>query len=692
MRSLLPAIALVSLVLTGSTAIAQMGGGPGMGGGMGGPINGLGRMLFMDPNLSMPAGQSCMSCHAPEAGFTDPDKRYPTSKGAVAGRFGNRNTPSAAYASFSPPLQYDPALGAYVGGMFWDGRVNTLAEQAKGPFLNPLEMNMPSKAAVVSAVQNSMYSMMFTRVFGANAFANADQAYDNIALALQAFQQTAMVNSFSSKYDAWRAGTATLTAQETRGMNLMQGNCSSCHSMTPNAQAKVIFSNFSYHNMGVPANPDNPFYDLDPEFNPDGRNWIDRGLGGTLDDPNYDGFFKTPSLRNVLATGPYGHNGAFATLEEMVWFMLQQSGGEAGLLEAPSGGLPPPTFTQEQVDDILAFLGTLNDAGVVPEPATMGLLLAGGGLLLLRRRQSCENSGRSRKGHKERRLPVKSTWTIAMFLLASAQTLQASIVSESFIIGSDPSAGQYATAALSGQNPAVAGFTGGWSGSSGYAAASQGLMHPLATWADGGAASFTGSGSGSINRVLDTYASYGTGSGTYYYSSLMSFDDMFAATDGAMALTEFNNSSSTGYGIRWGFTTSSGTVKPILRLRTMGQGWSVKTYSIPVAVLPDAAYLFVIKVQHNGSGSNEIVNVWVNPTDLSSEAAAGAPSLQMTFAGLQDSSYPQNRMGLSVSGLGGSTSVSFDEVRFGATWAEAVPEPAVMSLLLAGLASLRRRN
>ena len=111
------------------------------------PRKKLGFFLFFDKNLSHPPGQSCGTCHDPQHGFEDIKDRA-ESEGAVKGRFGNRNAPSAAYAAFSPHFHYDEKEQTYMGGQFWDGRAANLAEQAKGPLLNPLEMDNPDKKTI----------------------------------------------------------------------------------------------------------------------------------------------------------------------------------------------------------------------------------------------------------------------------------------------------------------------------------------------------------------------------------------------------------------------------------------------------------------------------------------------------------------------------------------------------------------
>src|SRR5512136_437198 len=133
------------------------------------PQEQLGKSLFFDTNLSTPPGQACAVCHAPSVGWTGPDAAINAGgavyEGAVAGRFGNRKPPSAAYAGDSPILHFDGTT--WVGGMFWDGRAtgatlgDPLAEQAKGPFLNPKEQAIPDAATLVTKVRVSAYAPLF---------------------------------------------------------------------------------------------------------------------------------------------------------------------------------------------------------------------------------------------------------------------------------------------------------------------------------------------------------------------------------------------------------------------------------------------------------------------------------------------------------------------------------------------------
>ncbi|MEW8429548.1 MAG: cytochrome-c peroxidase, partial [gamma proteobacterium symbiont of Ctena orbiculata] len=139
----------------------------------------LGRKLFFDTNLSSGSNQACASCHDPDNGFADPrvSVTAPVSEGSVGGVFGDRNAPTAAYASFAPSFgligdadQTPETDSKYQGGQFLDGRAVDLIEQAKGPFINPLEMNNASEAEVVTKVQNADYAADFIAVFGADAF------------------------------------------------------------------------------------------------------------------------------------------------------------------------------------------------------------------------------------------------------------------------------------------------------------------------------------------------------------------------------------------------------------------------------------------------------------------------------------------------------------------------------------------
>ncbi len=184
----------------------------------------LGSAIYKDLNLSLNQNQSCMTCHHSSAGFADPANRIspallPVSEGSILTLFGGRNAPTASYAGFNPIFHHDGSL--FVGGLFWDGRAtgrmditatgglgdgptgDPLADQAKGPFGNPVEMALTpnTEVAVVGKIQTSDYADKFEKVFGPNAFANVMVAYNNASLAIAAFERSEKLNKFNSKFD-----------------------------------------------------------------------------------------------------------------------------------------------------------------------------------------------------------------------------------------------------------------------------------------------------------------------------------------------------------------------------------------------------------------------------------------------------------------------------------------------------------
>lgn len=322
----------------------------------------LGRHLYFDKHLSNPVGQACASCHLPTAGFADPDQNLPVSEGVIPGRFGGRNSPSSAYAAFSPAFGLNPVTGLYVGGQFWDGRAATLEEQAKGPFLNPVEMNN-TKEGVINSVRNSPYAWLFKIVYGFNSLDTVDTAYDLVAQAIASFERTHQLNRFTSKYDYYLKGKANLTATEKRGLDLFngKGKCAACHPSTSiDGVTPPMFSDFTYDNLGAPRNMEFPFYSMVPSPYPD------LGLGITVNDPKQNGKFKVMSLRNIALTAPYSHNGYFKSLKEIVHFYNTRD--IPGLWPAPDvpenvnrvelGNLG---LTAGEEDDIVAFMMTLSD-------------------------------------------------------------------------------------------------------------------------------------------------------------------------------------------------------------------------------------------------------------------------------------------------------------------------------------------
>ncbi len=304
----------------------------------------LGKRIFFDEQLSINANQSCAACHADNVGWTGPlssiNAHGAVYEGSIAGRFGNRKPPSSAYATLSPVFHYWEREGLFVGGNFWDGRAtgeklgNPAADQAQGPFLNPLEQALYSPSDVIVRICSGNYADLFTLVWGFASCdpANVDTAYNYVALSVAAYEGSPEVNAFTSKYDAFLANKVKLTKEERLGLALFngKGKCSLCHTVSGKAP---LFTDFTFDNLGVPRNPENPFY-TQTAFNPDGYNWVDTGLGGFLETrPDYAdkamenyGKQKVPTLRNVDKrpgdnfVKAYSHNGYFKSLKGIVHF------------------------------------------------------------------------------------------------------------------------------------------------------------------------------------------------------------------------------------------------------------------------------------------------------------------------------------------------------------------------------------
>jgi cytochrome c peroxidase len=336
------------------------------------PIEQLGKALFFDRTLSKNSNQSCATCHDPSVGYTGPDAQvnahgavYP---GSDPSKFGNRKPPASAYAGDSGLLHKDSLLG-WVGGMFWDGRADgsklgdPLAEQAKGPFLNPLEMGLTDAAQLCAKVKAGTHAALFDQVWGAGALdcAKATTVYDQIGKSIAAYERSAEVNPYSSKFDLFWDKAKTkrldvtkitvsnytkyrslgLTDTELYGLAMFndpaQANCASCHSLKPGTKGYPLFTDYTYDNLGVPKNPENPFYS-NLEYNPQGVAWIDIGLGGFLKDAQENGKMKVPTLRNVDKrpsadfVKAYTHNGSLKSLTDVVRFyaMRGMNGGMMG--------------------------------------------------------------------------------------------------------------------------------------------------------------------------------------------------------------------------------------------------------------------------------------------------------------------------------------------------------------------------
>lgn len=282
----------------------------------------LGRILFFDVNLSKNRTQSCATCHNPNAGFVD-DRDNGVKKMASLGddgkSLGDRQAPTASYAKFSPTFHFDEKTKKYVGGQFWDGREATLEGQAGGPPLNPVEMGMSDKKAVVDRLkENTLYVDSFKKIFGADIFKNDDKAYEAMTIAIASFERTDEFSPFDSKYDRYLKGEYDLTPLEDLGKSIFFSNnnnsCANCHVLKGEDKEGETFTNYQYHNIGTPANNE-----LRAK---NGVKAIDEGLlaNSNVSDIAQKGKHKVPTLRNVAVTAPYMHNGVFKDLKTVVEF------------------------------------------------------------------------------------------------------------------------------------------------------------------------------------------------------------------------------------------------------------------------------------------------------------------------------------------------------------------------------------
>jgi cytochrome c peroxidase len=343
----------------------------------------LGALVFADTELSQPVGQSCADCHTARVAFRDPETSRTSSMGAIAGRFGARNAPTAMYARYLPPLHLDG--GRWIGGLFWDGRAASLEDQAATPLLNPLEMNNPDKARVVAAVRRASYAPAFRELYGPDALDDVDAAFRRVTEVLAAFERSAAFAPFSSRYDRYLAGALALTEPERRGLAIFEdprrGNCAGCHPSRPGPDGTPpLFTDGSYANLGIPKYMNNKFLVQPPELNPDGERFIDHGLMATVGDPAQDGKFRVPTLRNIAATPPYGHNGYFQNLPYLIDFLNTRDTGSRDVGNCsrlspdarcawPVAEVPATVdhrvgqlgLGDDEIADLLAFLGALTD-------------------------------------------------------------------------------------------------------------------------------------------------------------------------------------------------------------------------------------------------------------------------------------------------------------------------------------------
>lgn len=384
----------------------------------------LGRALFFDPALSASGKQSCASCHSPDHAYGPPNALEVQPGGIAMTLHGYRPPPSLMYLYRQPNFSIGPDAGenddaASVaqqaasaagvvkaqkvagaaaapqlvpqGGMFWDGRADTLQQQAFGPLLNPVEMANPSVDDVARKLAQSPHRAQFMQLFGPRVFDSAQLAVSEAMFAIARYQvEDPSFHPYDSKYDRWLEGRARLTQAELRGLRLFndpaKANCAGCHLSKPGADGvPPMFTDFQYEALGAPRNR-LLAQNRDPAFH-------DLGLCGPFrddlkDQTQYCGMFLTPTLRNAATRHVFFHNGVFHSLDQVMAFYNERNlapekfyprgpdgkvdayddlpaayRGNIDVTDAPFDRKPgdAPAMSAQDIQDIEAFLHTLTD-------------------------------------------------------------------------------------------------------------------------------------------------------------------------------------------------------------------------------------------------------------------------------------------------------------------------------------------
>jgi cytochrome c peroxidase len=300
----------------------------------------LGRYLFFDPILSADHHSSCAHCHRPDRGFADGRARSVANRGG-----GMTGPPRDVLLPRGAPSLWNVG---FLRRFFWDGRANSLAEQAKGPLFARDEMNNSPHQIERELNNQPAYRRMFTEAFHLQS--SQEITHTMVLQSLSAFESTLI--SLNSRYDRYAHGDDdALTGAEKHGLNIFRGvalGCSQCH--TP-----PLFANDELEVTGVPNAPGLPF---------------DAGAGRLAPSLALRGAFKIPTLRNIERTAPYLHAGQFVTLRDVVRFYNDRPGHaapkEAHLQIDWRMALRRPVLSERDIDDLIAFLSTLTDESMMP--------------------------------------------------------------------------------------------------------------------------------------------------------------------------------------------------------------------------------------------------------------------------------------------------------------------------------------
>lgn len=361
----------------------------------------LGRLIFNDRSLSASGALACATCHDPAHAFGPADGDAVAVGGATMSRSGHRAVPSLMYLQAVPPFTEhyfapdedgDSSVdNGPTGGLTWDGRVDRGSRQSRLPLLSPVEMANATPSEVATKLARASYAPDLNLLFGSRWSADPGAALAAAGDALEAYlQDRETFYPYSSKFDDVLAGRATLSATEARGLAAFEdpqrGNCARCHISRPSPSgARPHFTDYGLIALGLPRNPAIP-------ANAD-RSWFDLGLCGPdradlAGRAGYCGRFMTPTLRNVATRAVFFHNGLVHTLRDAVAFYAERDvnpakwyprGRDGGIdafndlpevyrrnveMDPPFGRRPgsKPALSSQEIDDIVAFLGTLTDA------------------------------------------------------------------------------------------------------------------------------------------------------------------------------------------------------------------------------------------------------------------------------------------------------------------------------------------
>jgi cytochrome c peroxidase len=279
-------------------------------------VEDLGEKLFFDPILSRDNTISCASCHKPEFAFGD---NVPVSFGVDSAK-GVRNT---------PPITNLSDISVF----FWDGRANSLEEQAWMPVEHPDEMALHPDSAVARLNADKEYSLLFRKLFKSPA------TKENVSKALAAFEKT--LETFDTPFDKWMRGIPEAMKQSAiRGRDIFmeKGKCFDCH-FGPD------FTGEEFRNIGL--------------FN--AKDFNDQGRYEITKDSSDIGKFKVPGLRNIEVTAPYMHNGIFNTLREVIEFYNEPEKFVKGSINTDPLMKEPIGLSEEEINDLEEFLKALTD-------------------------------------------------------------------------------------------------------------------------------------------------------------------------------------------------------------------------------------------------------------------------------------------------------------------------------------------